>query len=160
MGVEIERKFLVKEFPKDECSEGRRYIQGYLTEKAGGNVVRIRVDTSSSAPPILCIKGQGLVSRPEFEFEIRLSEAMDLLKLCGDRVIDKTRYTIKSPSGHTWEIDEFHDKNSPLIIAEVELESEDEIAQGPSWIGEEVTKNMFYTNAYLSIEPYSKWEHK
>jgi adenylate cyclase len=161
MGVEIERKFIVSEdvIGNRELSLGQRYVQGYLTEKTGGNIVRVRINLSRNNA-ILCVKGPGLVSRPEFEFEIDVRKAEELIHLCGQRVIDKTRYTIESPSGHIWEVDEFHDKNSPLCLAEVELKSENEQVKGPDWLGEEVTKDPRYANAFLAVHPYSTWEHK
>ena len=100
------------------------------------------------------------MSRYEFEKEITLEEAQELMKLCEPGSIDKVRYLVKSGS-HTFEVDEFHGENEGLVMAEVELQSEEEPYEKPDFIGEEVTGDRRYYNAYLTKCPFTSWpEHK
>jgi CYTH domain-containing protein len=108
----------------------------------------------------LTIKGpstNGGLSRYEFEKEITLDEAEHLMQLCEPGLIDKTRYLVKS-GAHTFEIDEFYGENEGLVIAEVELNSEDEPYEKPDFIGEEVTGDKRYYNAHLRVNPFSLWK--
>lgn len=152
---EIERKFLVKGDYKHLVMASKNISQGYLS-KVPERTVRVRISDKTA---FLTIKGIGNktgMSRFEWEKEIPLEEAQDLLKICEKGVIEKTRYLI--PFGkHTFEIDEFHNENKGLLIAEIELSSEDEYFERPDWLGEEVTNNVIYYNSYLSNKPYTEW---
>jgi len=154
MGIEIERKFLVKDDTWRDGVEGRAMMQGYVCVE-GHTTVRTRISGSTAW---LTIKGatQGS-TRPEFEFEIPVHDAQEMLRqFAGERVIEKTRYRI--PIGaHVWEVDVFAGQNAPLIVAEIELGSEDEAFDKPAWLGQEVTTDNRYFNAYLSEHPYSTW---
>lgn len=155
--IEIERKFLVKSLDfKQEALKKTRIIQGFLnTDKK--RTVRIRLNEDKG---FITVKGQsdneGL-TRFEWEKEISKQEAESLLKLCEPGVIDKTRYEIKVEK-HIYEVDVFHGENEGLIIAELELEHENEVFTKPNWIGEEVTGNIKYYNSQLSKQPYDTWE--
>lgn len=155
-GLEIERKFLVcNDGYRREAFGSSRIKQGYICSERGRTVrVRIRDDKG-----YLTIKGasdeKGL-SRYEFEKEILLDEAEQLLKLCEPGMIDKTRFLVKSGS-HTFEVDEFYGENEGLVIAEVELQSEDEPFEKPHFIGREVTGDRRYYNSHLLKHPFSAW---
>ncbi len=153
---EIERKFLItSEIFKTEAHHKTRIVQGFLNTNPERTVrVRIKADKG-----FLTIKGKGNVSgttRFEWEKEIDLAEAEALLNLCEEGVISKTRFEIKSAK-HTFEVDEFYDENEGLIVAEVELASEDEVFVKPAWLGEEVTGNVKYYNSQLSKNPFKDW---
>lgn len=155
-GLEIERKFLVcNDGYRREAFGSSRIKQGYICSERGRTVrVRIRDDKG-----YLTIKGasdeKGL-SRYEFEKEILLDEAEQLLKLCEPGMIDKTRFLVKSGS-HTFEVDEFYGENEGLVIAEVELQSGDEPFEKPHFIGREVTGDRRYYNSHLLKHPFSAW---
>ncbi|WP_166959548.1 CYTH domain-containing protein [Yeosuana marina] len=154
--IEIERKFLVTSLHfKQEAFKKARIIQGFLnTHKERTVRVRIKADNG-----FITVKGQSMedgLSRFEWEKEIPKDEAEALLKLCEPGVIDKIRYEIKVGK-HTFEVDEFYGDNEGLIIAEVELESENETFLKPNWLGEEVTGNIKYYNSQLSEHPYNTW---
>ncbi len=158
MGIEIERKFLVKSEP-DSWRQGRalRLTQGYLA-KDKTSVVRVRVTRSSEGEEAwLTIKGPTAgATRAEYEYPIPVSEAREMLDTMCDSVIDKTRYL--APEGqHTWEVDEFHGANDGLIVAEIELDSEDEAFSLPPWAGQEVTDDSRYYNSSLSSHPFCDW---
>ena len=158
-GLEIERKFLVlNDDYKRQAFGGSRISQGYICSGHGRTVrVRIRDDRG-----YLTIKGPsdaaGL-SRYEFEKEITLEEAQQLMKLCEPGAIDKTRYLVKS-GAHTFEVDEFYGDNDGLVIAEVELQSEDESFEKPAFIGREVTGDRRYYNAHLTKHPFCDWREQ
>ena len=156
MAIEIERKFLInpKEWEKVDKPEGLRCRQFYLHNEVE-KVVRVRVIGKKA---FITIKGKGNgISKPEYEYEIPVTDAEEMIKLFSENLIDKTRYLI--PTGnHTWEIDVFHGVNKGLIIAEIELSSEDENFENPSWIVKEVTGNKKYYNAYIEKHPFSKWK--
>jgi len=152
MGVEIERKFLVTG-DAWRTVEPVRLRQGYLnTDKS--RTVRVRIAESKA---YLTIKGITTnVSRSEFEYPIPLEDAEALLLLCSDSIIDKQRYTL--PIGDvTWEIDEFSGANKGLVVAEVELESENQALTLPDWVGEEVSGDSQYYNSSLATAPFSVW---
>ena len=155
-GLEIERKFLVRNDDyKRQAFSSSRIKQGYICSGHGRTVrVRLRDDRG-----YLTIKGPsdaaGL-SRYEFEKEITFEEAEQLMKLCEPGSIDKTRYLVKSGS-HTFEVDEFYGDNEGLVIAEVELHSEDEAFEKPGFIGREVTGDRRYYNAHLTKHPFCSW---
>ena len=153
--IEIERKFLVSGDFKASAVEAFHIVQGYLSTSAG---VTVRVRTKGDKA-YLTIKGktsESGLSRFEWEKEISVDEAAGLLALCGGKVIDKTRYIVPF-GGHVFEVDEFHGDNVGLIMAEVELSSEDEEFGKPEWLGEEVTGDKRYYNSQLLHNPVNKW---
>jgi len=154
--VEIERKFLVKDDSyKTEANSKTRIVQGFLNTHPE-RTVRVRVKGDKG---FLTIKGKGNASgttRFEWEKEIETTEAEMLLPLCGEGVIDKLRYEIKSGT-HTFEVDEFSGNNDGLVVAEVELLAEDEVFKKPNWLGEEVTGITKYYNSQLSKNPFNTW---
>lgn len=155
---EIERKFLVKGDYKHLILASKNISQGYLS-KVPERTVRVRISDKSAFLTIKGIGSESGMSRFEWEKEIPLNEAEDLLKICEKGVINKTRYLI--PFGNlVFEIDEFKDENYGLVIAEIELSSEDEYFEKPDWLGEEVTNNNLYYNSSLSEKPYTKWKQK
>ena len=155
MAQEIERKFLVEGEFKSLAFAQSRIMQGYISSKPGRTVrVRIRDDKG-----FLTIKGradEAGLSRYEWEQEIPLADAQDLMKLCEPGMIDKIRYLIRS-GGHVFEVDEFFGENEGLIMAEVELSSEDESFDKPSFLGQEVTGDRRFYNSQLMKKPYASW---
>lgn len=155
--TEIERKFLVtSEQFKTEAFQQNRIVQGYLSS-VPERTVRIRIKGKKG---FLTIKGKGNasgMSRLEWEKEISLAEAEALLQLCEKGVIDKVRYEIKK-GNHIIEVDVFSGENEGLILAEIELNSETESFEKTDWLGEEVTNDERYYNAYLSQNPYKSWK--
>lgn len=159
-GIETERKFLVHkdgERYKTMAYDSSRICQGYICSAPRRSVrVRIRGDKG-----FLTIKGaadkRGM-SRYEFEKEITLDEAEQLMKLCEPGLIDKTRYLVKS-GRHVFEVDEFYGNNAGLVIAEVELESEDEPFDKPDFIGDEVTGDRRFYNSSLRKLPFCLWRN-
>lgn len=156
MSIEIEKKFLVSgDAFKNEAEKQVRITQGYLST-VPERTVRVRIKADKG---YLTIKGKGNesgASRYEWEKEISLSEAQELLELCEPGVIDKTRFLVKSDN-HTFEVDEFYGDNEGLVVAEVELGAEDESFEKPAWIAEEVTGEDRYYNAMLMKTPYKNW---
>ncbi len=155
MSQEIERKFLVKGEYKSKAYEQSRIVQGYISS-ARGRTVRVRIRDGKG---YLTIKGASNVSgtsRYEWEKKLPLSEAEELMKLCEPGVIDKTRYLVRS-GRHTFEVDEFYGENEGLVVAEVELASEDEAFEKPDFIGREVTGDVRYYNSQLMKRPYTTW---
>ena len=156
MPQEIERKFLVKGEFKSEAFKSVRITQGYLNSLPERTVrVRIRGDQG-----FITIKGKADatgVSRFEWEKEIAVDEAGELLKICEPGVIDKTRYLIKVGE-RTFEVDEFHGDNDGLVMAEVELPCEDAPFDRPQWLGKEVTGDSRYYNSMLVKKPFKNWK--
>lgn len=153
MGTEIERKFLVTG-ETWRSAPGTHYTQGYLSRDPN-RTVRVRIAGDHAW---LTIKGRTTgATRAEFEYEIPMSDAHDLLRLCDHPIIDKIRHTI-THDGHLWEVDEFLGENEGLIIAEIELDSENEPFTHPPWLGQEVTADPRYYNANLSQHPFTKWK--
>jgi adenylate cyclase len=152
MAIEIERKFLVQG-TQWRTGAGTRIHQGYLNrDKARTVRVRTRGDQA-----FLTVKGltHG-ASRAEFEYEIPLADAEELLKLCDGPIIDKHRYIVVH-DGSKWEVDEFHGDNSGLVVAEIELQSKDQHFTRPPWLGREVTDDNRYYNSSLAGHPYRDW---
>ncbi|WP_338377528.1 CYTH domain-containing protein [uncultured Flavobacterium sp.] len=154
--IEIERKFLVKsdEFLKLFKTKNR-IVQGYLSA-VPERTVRVRIKGDKG---YLTIKGKSNdsgLSRMEWEKEIDLNEAEQLLQICESGVIDKVRYEVEIGK-HIIEIDVFDGTNKGLILAEIELQSEKESFEKPIWLGEEVTGDKRYYNAYLSKNPFENW---
>lgn len=155
MPLETERKFLVKGAFKHLASEATRITQGYLCS-VPERTVRVRVHGQWG---YLTVKGSSSPSgttRYEWEKEISLDEALDLLKICEPGQIDKIRYRVEA-GNHVFEIDEFLGENQGLIIAEIELRDENEHFERPVWLGEEVTGIPKYYNAMLVKNPYCRW---
>ena len=157
MALEIERKFLVKDDSyKQMAFSYSRIAQGYICS-ARGRTVRVRIRDEKG---YLTIKGpseEGGLSRYEWEKEIPLADAKELMKICEPGMIDKTRYLV--PSGnHTFEVDEFYGDNEGLVVAEVELNDENEVFEKPLFIGEEVTGIAKYYNSFLMKYPYKDWK--
>lgn len=155
MANEIERKFLVKGDFKNLAVKQTRIVQGYLSS-VPERTVRVRIKGDKG---FITIKGIGNVSgatRYEWEKEIPVSEVEDLLKVCEPGIIDKTRYLVKA-GNHTYEVDEFYGENEGLILAEIELSSENEKFEKPEWLGEEVTGDTKYYNSMLMKNPFTKW---
>lgn len=154
--IEIERKFLVTGSFKEAAVEALHIVQGYLSTSVGATV-RVRTKGEKG---YLTIKGrtsENGMSRYEWEKEISVDEARQLLGLCGSNVIDKTRYIVPF-EGHVFEVDEFYGTNQGLVMAEIELTSEDEVFERPEWLGLEVTGDVRYYNSQLLAEPYSTWD--
>lgn len=156
MAQEIERKFLVKGTSyRDEAFAQSRIVQGYICS-ARGRTVRVRIRDTKG---YLTIKGPSDaagMSRYEWEKEIPLSEAEELMKLCEPGAVDKTRYLVRSGK-HVFEVDEFYGDNEGLVMAEVELAAEDEAFVAPAFIGQEVTGDVRYYNSFLTKMPYKEW---
>jgi len=155
MSQEIERKFLVKGEYKSLALRSFRIVQGYLSSVTG-RTVRIRIKGDKGYITIKGKSNESGVSRYEWEKEIPVNEAEELLLLCEPGVIDKTRYEV--PSGkHTIEVDEFYGENNGLILAEIELETESENYLKPDWLGKEVTGDRRYYNSNLTKYPFKDW---
>jgi adenylate cyclase len=151
---EIERKFLVKDASWRAGAAGTLYRQGYLST-AKERTVRVRVVGKQG---YLTIKGESHgASRDEYEYSIPVADANAMLdNLCEQPIIEKTRWTVRL-GAHLWEIDEFHGANEGLVVAEVELSSEEEQFARPVWLGDEVTGDRRYFNSHLVRHPFSTW---
>lgn len=156
MNYEIERKFLVKGDFKSEAFTHWRIVQGYLSS-VPKRVVRIRIKGDKAYLTIKStVSGNGL-TRYEWEKEISVQDAEEMLQFCEQEIIEKTRYLVKV-GAHIFEVDEFYGSNQGLRVAEVELQSEDEEFEKPSWLGKEVTHDIRYYNSMLVKTPYSNWK--
>ena len=156
MHIETERKFLVRDTSfKQLAVKAYRIKQGYIAHD-GGNTVRVRIRDNQG---FLTIKGPSMngISRYEWEREIPLADAEELLLLCQGGFIDKTRYLVPAGAGKYFEVDEFYGENEGLVMAEIELDSPDEPFERPVWLGEEVTGDRRYYNSYLLRNPYNLW---
>jgi len=152
---EIERKFLVTSEFKNIAVKATRITQGYLSS-IPERTVRVRIKGDKGFITIKGIGSDSGASRFEWEKEIPVAEVEALLRICEPGVIDKTRYLV--PAGnHTFEVDEFYGENEGLIVAEVELASEDEAFEKPAFLGQEVTGDVKYYNSMLMKNPYTKW---
>lgn len=155
MAFEIERKFLVKGEFRNEAVKAFRIIQGYLSS-IPERTVRVRLKGDRG---FITVKGSGNesgITRFEWEREIPFTEAKELLKICEPGIIDKTRYEVRH-GGHLFEIDVFSGDNAGLVIAEVELATENEYFEMPAWLGKEITGEQRYYNAALKDNPFSRW---
>lgn len=157
MPQEIERKFLVRDLSfKKMAVSSTRIVQGYICSDRG-RTVRVRIRDEKG---FLTIKGASTdngLSRYEWEKEISMEDARDLMKLCLPGVIDKRRYLVDWKN-HIFEVDEFYGDNDGLIVAEVELGSVDEEYEVPPFIDEEVTGQVRYYNSFLMKSPYKTWK--
>ena len=152
MGIEIERKFLVVGEGWRQGA-GTRYSQGYLNRDAQ-RTVRVRI---AGERAFLTVKGISKgATRSEFEYEIPIGDARQLLALADGPVIEKTRRVVEH-EGSRWEVDEFFGDNAGLVVAELELESEDQPFARPDWLGPEVTGDSRYYNSSLAAHPYKVW---
>ena len=153
MAIEIERKFLVKAELFKPVDEGQFIAQGYLSSTPE-RTIRVRIKKHHG---YLTIKGKNEgICRAEFEYEIPESDAKELLELCEPTIIVKRRYIVDVESSR-WEVDIFEGENEGLIVAEIELQSENEEFNKPDWIGDEVSNDARYYNSNLSKRPYKSW---
>ncbi|HEY1132816.1 MAG TPA: CYTH domain-containing protein [Roseateles sp.] len=154
MGIEIERKFLVAgEGWRQAATRQTRFSQGYLSRDPA-RTVRVRL---AGAHAFLTIKGATTgATRAEFEYEVPLADAHQLLAMCDGPVVEKVRH-LCGHAGMTWEVDEFLGANAGLVVAEIELQCEDQPFERPAWLGEEVTGDTRYVNANLAVRPFASW---
>ena len=158
MGLEIERKFLVAGDFKPFANKATRIIQGYLSS-VPERTVRVRIKDDKGFLTVKGTSSKSGTTRFEWEKEIPVGEAQELIAICESGVIDKTRYIVEA-GRHIYEIDEFHGDNQGLIVAEIELASEDETFAKPQWLGKEVTGDTRYYNSMLMKNPYRNWKNK
>ena len=155
--IEIERKFLViSDAFKDQAQQKFRIIQGFLNRNPE-RTVRVRLKDGKGMLTVKGLSSNDGLSRFEWEKEISKNDAKALLEFCEKGVIDKLRYEVKVDN-HVFEVDEFFGDNEGLVIAEVELQSEDETFSKPDWLGKEVTGDIKYYNSQLSKQPFNTWE--
>lgn len=156
MAKEIERKYLVCGDFEPYAVSSVHICQGYLNPDPD-RTVRVRVKGDEA---FICVKGRNNgISRFEWEHRIPKEDALSLLPLCSPGVIDKIRYIVPF-KGHDWEVDRFFGDNEGLILAELELRSEDETFELPSWIGKEVSLDSRYFNSSLALDPYCNWKDR
>ncbi|WP_422089977.1 CYTH domain-containing protein [Tenacibaculum ovolyticum] len=156
MTFEIERKFLVTSTHYKQVAYKKSYIkQGFLNSKKE-RVVRVRIKDDTGFLTIKGASNKSGTTRFEWEKEIELKEAQDLFNLCEEGIIEKYRYLVKE-NNHTFEVDEFIGENIGLVVAEIELEDENENFTTPNWLGKEVTGIVKYYNSNLSKLPFCKW---
>lgn len=155
MATEIERKFLLSSDAwRDQATSSSRLVQGYLA-RTDGSAIRVRVDGERAELNIKhTLDG---INRLEYEYAIPLDDAREMLDRVALRpLIDKTRHIVPI-GGHEWEIDEFHGDNAGLVVAEIELGSDDEAFERPDWLGQEVSSDPRYYNSNLSKLPFTRW---
>lgn len=156
MAIEIERKFLVADTSAQapwRAAPGVAYRQGYLNRDKT-RAVRVRI---AGVAAFLTIKGESVgATRAEFEYSIPLADAQALFALCDGPLIEKTRHVVGF-RGTTWEVDDFAGDNAGLVVAEVELQTEDQVFTKPDWLGPEVTQDARYFNSNLASSPYARW---
>ena len=155
MPKEIERKFLIKNNDYRQLGKGERYKQGYIC-RLSDKVVRVRI---AGAKAFLAIKSMvNATTRLEYEYEIPVEHAEEMLeKLCEKPLVEKVRYKVLWGKD-VWEIDEFSGENEGLVVAEIEIPSEDYQFELPPWIRDEVTNDKRYLNANLVSNPYKNWK--
>lgn len=156
MALEIERKFLVKGDYKPYVYKSEEIVQGYLSSNPQ-RIVRVRVKGDKAYLTIKGMSNASGITRFEWEKEIPVQEAKELIQLCEPGMIAKVRHYIRN-GDRVFEVDEFGGENQGLILAEIELGDEGEDFFKPDWLGEEVTGDKRYYNASLTICPYSKWK--
>lgn len=155
MAQEIERKFLVDPIKWKQLTkpEGVRIKQCYIVKEIE-KTIRIRIKGDKG---YFCIKGKTInFTRTEFEYEIPLNDALEMISLYGDALIEKLRFEI-TVENHIWEVDVFEGKNKGLIFAEIELEDENELFTKPTWVLEEVSHDSRYYNSNLMDNPFINW---
>lgn len=155
MGVEIERKFLVRGTAwRRDAGHGERLVQGYL---ANNERCSVRVRLAERAAWLNVKEAVAGARRAEFEYPVPVEDARAMLEtLCGPSPVEKTRYRMRAGT-HVWEIDEFHGANAGLVVAEIELARPDEDFARPEWLGEEVTGDLRYYNNRLAEAPFTSW---
>ncbi len=157
MAQEIERKFLViSDNFKKTAFKKMRIKQGFLSS-VPERTVRIRIKEDNAYITIKGLSNKSGTTRYEWEKEISVEDAEDLIQVCEPGIINKNRYLIKSGE-HTFEVDEFYDENEGLTIAEIELSDENEDFEKPDWLGKEVTGDIRYYNSQLSKNPFKNWK--
>lgn len=156
MNLEIERKFLVCGNFKNEVINSYKIAQGFLSSHPQ-RTVRVRITDTKGYITVKGISNASGTTRFEWEKEILLADAQNLLRICEPSIIEKTRYIVPASNNLFFEVDEFLGDNLGLIIAEIELPSENFSFNKPSWLGEEVTGQTKYYNSVLSKNPYSNW---
>lgn len=157
MAQEIERKYLVKNMDfKKSALKKMQIKQGFLSS-VPERTVRIRIKENNAYITIKGLTNKTGITRYEWEKEISVKDAEELLLLCEPGIINKSRYLIKSGK-HIFEVDEFYDENEGLIIAEIELNNENEAFEKPDWLGREVSGDIRYYNSQLSKNPYKNWK--
>jgi len=160
MATEIERKFLVRSDDwKATADAGTRYRQGYLTGMPGESGLRssVRVRVAGDRAELNIKSAELGIRRLEYQYGIPLSDAEEMLdRLCIGHAVEKIRHHV-TVGAHVWEIDVFSGENDGLVIAEIELEREDEPFERPDWLGEEVSDDPRYYNVYLAAHPYRTW---
>jgi len=156
MAIEIERKFLViGEAWRTQAQRAEPMRQGYLGGTEGKASVRVRLQRESAW---LNIKAAVLGSRrAEYEYAIPAADAAEMLDTLCVGLLEKTRYYVEF-GGFVWEVDEFHGANAGLIVAEIELDAEDQAFARPEWVGQEITSERRYYNHALALHPYCEWE--
>lgn len=155
MAIEIERKFLVakEDLARVLPERSVRMRQGYLS-RAPGRTVRVRIEDDRA---FLTIKGHASgLARPEFEYEIPLTDANSLLEMADGPLVEKIRHYVPF-GGLLWEVDEFSGDNAGLVVAEIELSEENQEFERPTFVRAEVTDDPRYLNSRLAVEPYSTW---
>jgi adenylate cyclase len=154
MGIEIERKFLVKGEAWKQQGRSELLRQGYLSSHPE-RTVRVRIEGDKA---VMTIKSKSVgASRGEWEYPLPMADAVEFLdQLCEQPIIEKVRHRIDF-GGFTWEVDEFLGVNAGLVVAEIELPSEDQQFDQPEWVGEEVTQDKRYFNSNLVKHPYRDW---
>ncbi len=159
MAQEIERKFLVKgDAYKVLAFNHSSIAQGYIVS-GGGRSVRVRIRGDKGYLTIKGASNADGLSRYEFETEISLEDASDLMALCEPGIVRKTRWLVRAADGHVFEVDEFEGDNEGLVMAELELKSEDEPFEKPDFIGKEVTGDRRFYNSHLRRYPFILWGH-
>jgi len=156
MAQEIERKFLVQGDFKPLVIKETRITQGYLSS-VPERTVRVRIKGDKGFMTIKGIGNESGASRYEWEREISIEDAKELLAICEPGVIDKTRFIVKADGDLVFEVDEFYGENEGLTVAEIELPTEDTAFTKPSWLGEQVTGDVKYFNSMLMKNPYKNW---
>ena len=158
MPVEIERKFLVRsERWREGVTRSAFMLQGYLAPAGGKASVRVRIEGDVAK---LNIKAAVVgAARAEYEYEIPVAEARELVETLAVGVVEKVRHWVEY-RGHDWEVDEFGGENEGLVTAELELTTVDEAFEPPPWLGREVTQEQRYYNHQLALHPYTKWKSR
>ena len=157
MSKEIERKFLVKSEYKNFAIKHEKITQGFLST-VPERTVRVRVKGKKGFLTIKGIGNKSGTTRYEFEKKISLNEASELLKICEKGIIEKTRYVIPTDKNLFFEVDEFYGDNEGLVLAEIELPTENTKFKKPDWLGKEVTGDKRYYNSVLKQNPYKNWK--
>ncbi|WP_372792429.1 CYTH domain-containing protein [Lutibacter sp.] len=156
MAQEIERKFLVKGDYKNVATNSTKIVQGFIST-VPERTVRVRIKGDKGYLTIKGIGNKSGASRYEWEKEIPINEANELMAICEPGVIDKTRFLVPAGNNLVFEVDEFYGDNEGLTVAEIELPSEDTVFEKPSWLGEEVTGQVKYYNSMLMKTPFKNW---